>query len=85
MNIKKVTFSQRIEKAKSHKLRMTKVIFFPLVLIHKIDHKKVIIYMKFSFATILLILLGTIIAAFIILGYSFFMLFCCGNLNNLAC
>ena len=83
MNIKKVTFSQRIEKAKSHKLRMTKVVFLPLVLIHKIDHKKVIIHMKFSFATILL-RVGTINAAFIILGYRFFMLLACGNLNNLG-
>ena len=82
MNIEKSCPLRRIEKRKSHKDKMTKVVFFPLVLATLLTAKRSS-YMKFSFATILL-RVGTINAAFIILGYRFFMLLGCGNLNNLG-
>ena len=82
MNIKISCPLRRIEKRKSHKDKMTKVVFFPLVLATLLTAKRSS-YMKFSFATILL-RVGTINAAFIILGYRFFMLLGCGNLNNLG-
>ena len=82
MNIKKSCLLRRTEKRKSHKDKMTKVVFFPLVLATHLTAKRSS-YMKFSFATILL-RVGTINAAFIILGYRFFMLLACGNLNNLG-
>ena len=82
MNIEKSCPLRRIGKRKSHKDKMTKVVFFPLVLATLLTAKRSS-YMKFSFATILL-RVGTINAAFIILGYRFFMLLGCGNLNNLG-